>query len=179
MKQGKLRPEPGSEEELVDLLTRAHPALEAIRRAHGIDAESSRDLQQTTLIRFVVRRVSIESPIAWLKTAFRRECLHFLRKKRLAIHSAQEIARSEQARRQVRSASGEILVNEVLAAVDRLDERPRRLVRGLYLEEAAPADLARQLGVLPASLKKMAARARAKVRKLLRAVRNESGSPHP
>ncbi len=177
MTQRKLHPEPGSEEELVGLLRRAHPALDAIRRAYGIDAESGRDLLQTSLIRFFERRVPVESPVAWLKTAFRHECLHFLRKRRLEAHSAQELAQIEQARRQVRSTSGEIRVGEVLAAVDRLDARARRLVRGLYLEETAPEELARELGVARSSLKKMAARVRARVRKLLRAGRDESGPP--
>lgn len=153
---------------LLEVLERVRPAFDAIRRAFGIRAEDGEDLLQETLVLYCRKQSRIELPEAWLRTVFRNQCRRYLRRRRLEIATAQELAHTGLPRQRTRTASREILIHEVLTALGELSEKEQRLVRGRYFEEIEPQDLAQRLGVRPSSLKKMAARTRVKLRKLLR-----------
>jgi len=140
-------------DDLVRLMT---PTLWHIVRAHGLDAALAQDVVQTTWLTLVRRHESIRDPQAvsgWLTTCARREAWR-------ASSAHRRVEATEAEALEVRlplhesaeqTATTQDASHRLWLAVERLDERCRRLLRIVAFEERPEyariaADLAMPVG---------------------------------
>lgn len=167
MTREKRRLGPETKESLAETLARLRPAIEGIRRAHGIGVEDGEDVLQETIVRFCRHPGSIECGEAWLRTAYRHECLRLLRRQRREAGARRGLAADGASGRRELTPSRELQVRELVAAIDRLPPREGQLLRGFYLEGLRRTELATLAGVALGSAKTLLARARGQLRRLL------------
>lgn len=133
--------------------------LDAIRRLHGLDSETAKDIQQEVAVRFLRCEPRIASPEGWILVVFRNECLRLREKRQASGERKLTFVQLGEASRPEARPLDRVLLDEVLAALSRLKARDQNLLRGRYFEGLSLTVLAQRCGVKPGSMKNLLARA--------------------
>jgi RNA polymerase sigma-70 factor (ECF subfamily) len=144
-------------------------SLEALARRLAPANVDAQDLAQDARIAAWQSREATRAPKAWLRSVLRRRAIDRLRSNDRRRHREHVIALTP--RPDPLDPEHTTLLHERLraleGALERLDPVDRRLVVGRYYEERTAAELAKELGLVPSTVRTRSQRALARLRREL------------
>lgn len=148
-----------SGDELRELMVRERSTFGAILSSSRIPPQDAEDLVQTVLLRFHVKRRTIEQPSSWLRGALRKECLMYWRTRRRSLTVAVDTALLEVASDETVPAQERAVMRRNLETwISKLDYRCRTLLRLRYKLGMQPREVAEETGYKPSSVDKVTRR---------------------
>ncbi len=141
-------------DDLTTVLEHLEPELRRVLLRFRIPAQDAEDLIQDTLLVFLTKRASIESPAPWLLATLRNRCLVYWRSRRRRLIEAidagllEVVAGGQQGNQDRRD-----LARDLSGAVSQLPNRCRSILRLRYGLECGAPEIAERLGYRPDTIR--------------------------
>jgi RNA polymerase sigma factor (sigma-70 family) len=146
-------------ESLDQLLRRLRPRLKQILGRYRVPAHDAEDLVQEALVSTIQKWEEIQDPEAWLLVTLRNRCVVYWRKRRTSLYSSVDAAILELLSEPVTAPQEKAELRwDLKNLIDELPSRCRTLLRLRYGLGYDSAEVARQMGYHPSSVRKVARR---------------------
>lgn len=147
------------ERELAQLLRRLRPRVLGLLAHHGVPLQDGDDLVQQTLLALLGKYGEVRNPEAWVLGTLRHKCLRYWRCRTASLLEAvPDEALEESAPAAAPGQELAELRHDLEAALARLPERCRRILRQRYALGYRATEIAEALGYPPATVRKITGR---------------------
>lgn len=158
------RPVPGSappetaDRGFPDLLRRLRPRVLWLLGRHRIPPQDGDDLVQQTLLALIGKYGEVRDPEAWVLGTLRHKCLRYWRRSATLFERVEEEVLEQTAPAEAPGQELADLRHDLEAALARLPERCRRILRQRYALGYRATEIAEALGYPPATVRKITSR---------------------
>jgi RNA polymerase sigma-70 factor, ECF subfamily len=151
--------EPLGKEPLEVLLRRLRPKLKQILTRYRVPAHDAEDLVQESLVATIQKWQEIQEPEAWILVTLRNRCIVYWRKRRAALYDSVDTVILELLTEPVAAPQERAqLLWDLNDLLEELPPRCRKILRLRYGLGCDPAEVARNMGYHPGSVRKVARR---------------------